>query len=186
MKKLSASSTARCARFWVYLVCCLAVMLAGCQSKVRPLSKPAQAVKQALLGEMNKLTAALLEPVAKQDWEAVTPILQTSYEQMQQSSKVVPASLVVMDQNAIVQARFPGEKAGQLDFRNYEPAKIVFQEKRKTQTMLYLGGRKIFVVIAPLLQKDQLIGAVAMGFPEEELQRWKVPEKEFLGIDFNQ
>jgi len=186
MKKSSFHEYARRGYSWVYLVVCLVVLLAGCQSKGPPLSKEAQAVKKVLLEEMTKLTTALREPVAQQDWPAVEPILQTSQEEMKKRGQAVPAALVVLDRNAIVQARFPGEKVGKLDFWNYAPAQVVFNEKRKTQTMLYLGGRKIFILIAPILQQDRVVGAVTMGFPEEELRRWKVSEQEFLRIDFNQ
>jgi hypothetical protein len=189
MKTYSFCQTAKRACPWAYLIICiicLAVVLGGCQSKGPSLSREAQVVKKELLAEMNKLTTALTEPVAKQDWEAVGTILQTSSAEMKKSGQVVPAILVVLDQNGITQGRFPPRKVGQMDFMNYEPTQIVFNEKRKTQAMVYLGGSKVFVFLAPVLKNDQVIGAVAMGFPEEELQRWKVSENEFLGIDFNQ
>jgi hypothetical protein len=185
MKKLSLYELARHGCPWVYLVICLAVLLAGCQPKGPPLSKEAQAVKKVLLEEMNKLTTALREPVAQQDWPAVEPILQTSQEEMKKRGQAVPATLVVIDRNGITQGRFPG-KAVQLDFMNYTAVQKILNEKKDTQAMLYLGGRKIFFFAAPILQKDQVVGAVGMGFPEEELQKWKLPEKEFLSIDFNQ
>ena len=186
MKNYSLSQTARRSCPWACLVVCLAVLLGGCQSKGPPLSPEAQAVKKELLGEMGKLTTALAEPVARQDWEAVHPILQASYEEMKKSGKVVESYLAVLDGNGVMQDRFPAKKIEHPDFRNYKSVKIVLNEKRKAQEMLYLGGAKIFILMAPVLKNDQVIGAVAMGFPEEELQRWKVPEKEFLSIDFNQ
>ena len=185
MKHYSLSQTARRACPWAGLLVAVAVILGGCQPKAPSLSPEALAVKKALLGEMGKLTTALAEPMAQQDWEAVKPILQASHEEMKISGKVVESYLVVMDRNGIVQDRFPPRKVEHFDFMNYESVKIVFQEKRKAQALFYLGGTKIFVMIAPLLKNDKVIGAVAMGFPEEELQRWKVPEKEFLSIDFN-
>jgi hypothetical protein len=104
---------------------------------------------------------------------------------MQRSGRAAGMYLAVLDRNGIMQDRFPPKKVEHLDFRNYGPAQMVFQEKKKAQAMLYLGGSKIFVLMAPLLKDDQVVGAVAMGFPEEELQRWNVPEKEFLSIDLN-
>jgi hypothetical protein len=186
MKFDSRGQTAKRACSWAFLVICLAVMLGGCQSKEIPLSKAAQACKQGLLGEMNMLTTALAGPVAKQEWEAAIPILQTSFEKLEKEGKFIPVRVVVLDRDSITQGAFPPRKGGPLDFSKYEPARIVFAQKRKTQAMLYLEGKKIFIFMAPLLQQDQVIGAVTMGFPEGELQKWKVTEKEFLSIDFNQ
>jgi len=165
---------------------CLAVFLGGCGGKEPPLSKEAQTLKKELLGEIDKLTAALVEPVGKQDWETVKPILQTSYEEMEKRGKIVPAKVVAMDQNGIIQANYPHRDISDFDFYNYGPAKIVYIKKMKAQAMLYFGKTKIYILMSPLLKRDQVIGAVAMSFLEEELQnKWKVSEKEFLSIDFN-
>jgi hypothetical protein len=186
MKDNALCQTARRACPWAYLVICLAVILGGCQSKETPLSKQAQAVRQELLGEMTQLSGALAEPVAKQEWQALGPILQSSYQEMKKQGRLVPIRIVVLDRDGLIQDRFPPTSQEKLDFSKYEPTKIVFGQKRKTQARLYLEGKKIFIVMAPLLQQDQVTGAVVMGFSEEELQKWQVPEKEFLSIDFNQ
>jgi hypothetical protein len=185
MQRAFLSQTARRSYLWACLGVCVAVILGGCQSKEVPLSKAAQAVKQGLLGEMARLRTPLAEPVAKQDWQAVIAILQTSYEKMEKEGKFIPARIVVLDRNGVTQVRYPPVKGGPLDFSNYEQVKTVFAKKQKIQAMLYLEGKKVFLLIAPLLQPGQVAGAVVMGFPEEELQRWEVPEKEFLSIDFN-
>jgi hypothetical protein len=181
----SLGQAARRACPWVCLVICLAMILGGCQKKEIPLSKAAEACKQALLGEMNMLKAAMSGPVSKQDWGAVEPILQSSFEKLKQEGKFIPFRIGVLDQNAITKGMFPPRKGEALDFSNYQPGRTVYEQKRITQAMLYLEGKKIFVLIAPLLQQDRVTGAVVMAFPEEELQKWHVPEKEFLGIDFN-
>ena len=177
---------ARSVRPWACLVIMFALVAGGC-SKAAPLSKNAAALKQQLLREMNTLTVALVEPVAKQDWQAVESILPAKVAEMKKRGDVTPANIVVLDGNAVTQARFPSNEARQgLNFMNYQPAQKVFKEKRKTQVQLYRGDKKIYAFIAPILQQDQVIGAVAMGFPEEDLKIWKVSEQEFLNIDFNQ
>ncbi len=177
MKNNATGSSPGHSCLWAYLVICLAVMAAGCQSQGPSLSKAAQDVKKELLAEMNKLNAAVAEPASQENWQAVEPILQASFEEMQKQGKVVPAALLVLDRNGIAQDRFPPRNVVQLNFMSYEPAQTVFQEKKKAQAMLYLGGAKIFVLISPILKNDQVAGAVAMGFPEEELNRWKVSER---------
>jgi hypothetical protein len=185
MRSVCFGQTARRAYPGVCLVICLAMILGGCQSKEIPLSKAADSCRKALLGEMNMLKAALAGPVSKQDWGAVEPILQSSFEKLKQEGKFIPFRIGVLDQNAISRGMFPPRKGEALDFSNYQPGRTVYEQKRITQAMLYLEGKKIFVLIAPLLQTDQVSGAVAMVFPEEEIQKWHVPEKEFLSIDFN-
>ena len=180
------SRIAKRARSWACLVICLAVVVGGCQSKEPSLSKAALSVKEGLLGEMGKLTAALAEPAGKRDWLAAEPILKASYEEMKKTGKFVPMGIVVLDRDGVTQDRFPPVKRAQMDFSNYAPAKSVLEEKKKTAAMLYLEGAKIFIFMAPLLHQDQVTGAVALGFPEGELQKWRVSEKEILGIDFNQ
>jgi hypothetical protein len=187
MKQNVLGQTARRARSWVYLVICLTVILGGCSKKEVPLSKAGETCKKTLLAEMNMLTTALTGPVAQQDWGAVNTILQTSFEKLQKEKGMfAPDRLGVLDRDGITQGVFPTRRIGKMDFGNYQPARVVYEQKRMTQTMLYLEGNKIYVLIGPLLQKDQLTGAVVMIFSEESLQKWHVPEKEFLGIDFNQ
>jgi hypothetical protein len=186
MKRDCFGQTARRTRSWVYLVICLAIILAGCSKKEAPLSKAGETCKKTLLAEMNMLTTSLNGPVAQQDWGAVNTILQTSFEKLQKEKGMfAPDRIGVLDQNGITQGVFPIRRIGKMDFRNYQPAKVVYEEKRITPSILYLEGNKIFVLIGPLLQKDQVTGAVVMVFSEESLQKWHVPEKEFLSIDFN-
>lgn len=185
MKHHAFRQTDRRACPWACLVICLAVMVGGCQSKEIPLSKAAQACKQGLLGEMNKLTPPLVVPVAKQDWPAVAAILEKSFENMEKEGRFIPVRLVVLDRDGITRGFFP-QREGQLNFSNYEPTRMVFEEKKITQAVLYLAGAKIYILMAPILWQDQVTGAVVMGFPEKDLEKWKVPEKEFLSIDFNQ
>lgn len=166
---------------------CLAVLLGGCQAPKPPLSPEAQALKTELRGETDKLVTQLIEPVSKQDWAAVEPILQTTYSNMEDKGKLVPKVIVVLDSNGITQVRFPPADIGHYDFSNYTPAQIVFQEKRKVQATLYFKGIKIFMVLAPLLQQDTVMGAVALIFPANTLEKqWHVSEKEFLSLDLNQ
>jgi hypothetical protein len=185
MKRNVLCQTTRWTRSWVYLVICLAMILGGCSKKEVPLSKAAETCKKSLLAEMNMLTASLTGPASQQDWGTVKTILQTSFGKMQKEGMFAPDRIGVLDRDGITQGVFPLRGIGKMDFRNYQPAQIVYEQKKITQTMLYLEGNKIFVLIAPLLQKDQVSGAAVMIFPEESLKKWHVPEKEFLSINFN-
>lgn len=175
------------ARIGGVLLICLGVILGGCGSPEPRLSPAAQALKTEVLGEINYLTEQLVPPVANRDWEAVKPVLQASYENVTGEGKPVPWQIVVLDANGISRVRFPSELEGHFDFSNYKPAKTVFNKKKKVQAALYLKGAKIFIVLAPLLQKDKVLGAVALAFSAGELQKtWQVSEEEFLSLDLNQ
>jgi hypothetical protein len=177
--------TARGARSWVYLAVCLAVFLGGCQKKEIPLSKAAQACKVEMLGEMNMLTTALTGPVAQQDWQAAESILQSSFDKLKKEGKLIPLRMGVFDRNAITQVMVPPRKGEALDFRNYAPARVVYEQKKMAQAVLYLEGHQIFVLVAPLLREDQVTGAVVLVFPEEEIQKCHLSGQEFVSIDFN-
>jgi hypothetical protein len=165
---------------------CLAVLLGGCQVSKPPLGPEAQALKTQLLGDLDKLTSQLVEPAAREDWPAVELLLQTAYENMQKEAKLVPKMIVVLDRNSITRVRFPSSDVGQFDFSNYAQAKTTFNKKRKDQAIFYLKGTKIYIVLAPLLQKNNVIGAVALSFLAAALEKqWHVSEKEFLSIDLN-
>lgn len=175
----------RWARPWTYLLVCLVVLLGGCQAKEPQLSEEAQALKKELLREINNLATLVSEPVAKENGEATKKVLQTSYEKMIEGGKFVPTVIVTIDRNGVAQNTFPTRRERHFDFSRYGPVKKVFDKKRKIQAKLYQGETKIFVLIAPLLQKGEVSGAVAMAFSENELEKWKVSENEFLTIAFN-
>lgn len=167
------------------LLICLAVVLLGCRTQQPPLSPEAQALKQELLGEIQTLTTQVIEPVSRQDWDAVKPILQTTYEKMKKQARLLPLMLMVLDRDGITRVRVPSEVERHFDFSRYKPARVAFEKKRKTQALLYLGEEKIFLVLAPLLQNNKVLGAVALSYSKNELQQWQVSEEEFLRLDLN-
>ncbi len=170
---------------WVFLFC-LAAVLGGCGEKEPPLSKETLALKWELDGEMEKLTKALSEPVAREDWKAVQLILLRTHQEITQKGTFPSGRLVVIDVSGITQVAAPHQKQEHLDFSQFNLTRTVYTKKRKAQAVLYLGQEKYLVFMVPVLGKGQVIGAVAVGFPEAELHdRWKVTEKEFLQINFN-
>lgn len=173
-------------RPWLFPLICLAVILGGCGDHKPPISKQAQTLKKELLGEMQALSAALAEPVANQDWETVSKILQTSHAALDKKGKPAPNRIAVLDRHGILQVRHPQKREEHFDFYQFEPVKIVYLKKKRAQARLYAGKDKIFIVIAPLLEKTQVAGAVVLALSAEDLKNtWKVSEQEFLNIDFN-
>lgn len=180
-----ATAIQRAKRRGVFLIC-LALILGGCRAQEPPLSPEARALKKELLGKIQTLTTQLIEPVSNQDWDAVKPILQTAYENMEKEAKLLPLMIAVLDRNGITRARVPSEVERHFDFSRYKPARVAFEKKRKTQALLYLGEQKIFLLLVPLLQNNKVLGAVTLSYSKNELQKqWNVSQEEFLSLDFN-
>ncbi len=178
-------ATPRTKRWGVFLLC-LTVLAGACSNP--PPSPEAQALKKEVLEEIKNLTSQLIDPLStEQDWESLRPMLQSSYEIMQAKGKLLPLEIVVLDGDGITRVRFPSEYIRHYNFSKYQPAQAAFTEKRNAQGALYFKGEKIFIIFAPLLQKDKVIGAVGFSFPEDQVRKqWNVSEEDFLKLDFNQ
>ena len=85
-------------------------------------------------------------------------------------------------------AAYPVKGAGKAkDFSSYELVKKAISSKRIQQQGLFLpDGSKLYLVCAPLIRKDVLIGLVAIAISSADAEkRWNLTEKEFLALDFN-
>jgi hypothetical protein len=73
------------------------------------------------------------------------------------------------------------------DYSNYELVKKAINSKKIQQQRFFLPDRsELYLVCAPLIRDDKLIGLVAIAISSEEAsKRWGLTEKEFLAIDFN-
>jgi len=179
-----ATAIQRAKRGGVFLIC-LAVIWGGCRTQEPQMSPEVQALKQELLGQIQTLTTQLMKPVSQQDWDAVKPILQTVYETMEKEAKLLPLLIIVLDREGITRTRVPSEVEKHFDFSRYKLARVAFEKKRKTSALLYLGEQKIFLLLAPLLQNNKVLGAVAICLSQNQLQQRQVSQEEFLSLDFN-
>ena len=171
---------------WACLLLCVSMLLGGCQREKPPLSKEAQALKKEMLQEMDKIKDKLVEPVSKQDWKALRPILQTSYEEMEQGGKLVPTRIMVLNRKGISRAIYPPIKKARWDFSSYNHIKDAYDNKMNVVFEGFMRGGKLFGFFAPILHKGKVIGGVSMGFPAKEIEeKWKVSENEFMKINFN-
>ena len=171
---------------WACLLLCVSMLLGGCQREKPPLSKEAQALKKEMLQEMDKIKDKLVEPVSKQDWKALRPILQTSYEEMEQGGKLVPTRIMVLNRKGISRAIYPPIKKARWDFSSYKQIKKAYDNKMNVGLTGYLRGGKVYGFFVPLFQNEKLLGGVSMGFSSNDIEeKWKVSENEFMEINFN-
>ena len=64
--------------------------------------------------------------------------------------------------------------------------KAINSKKIQQQQFFLPDGAKLFLVCAPLIREDKLIGLVAIAINSEEARKkWDLQEKEFLALDFN-
>ena len=85
-------------------------------------------------------------------------------------------------------ASYPVKGDGKvIDYSTYELVKKAISSTRIQQQGLFLpNGSKLYLVCAPLMRKDVLIGLVAIAISSAEAEkRWGLTEKEFLALDFN-
>jgi hypothetical protein len=160
--------------------------LGGCQTEKPQLSKEAQALKKEMLQEMEKITQILVEPVSKKDWKALRPILQKSYEEMEQEGKLIPTRIMVLDRKGISRAIYPPIKKARWDFSSYKQIKKAYEKKMNVGLKGYLRGGKVYGFFVPIFQNTKLLGGVSMGFSANDIEeKWKVSENEFMNINFN-
>jgi len=177
---------ARRAQPWAFLLLCVVLFLGGCQAEEPQLSKGAQALKEEMVQEMDKITKRLVEPVSKKDWKALRIILKTSYEEIEQGGKLVPTRIMVLDRKGISRSIYPPMKKARWDFSSYNQIREAYDNKMNVGLRGYLRGGKVYGFFAPLIQKTKIVGGVSMGFSSKEIEeKWKISEKEFMSINFN-
>ena len=73
------------------------------------------------------------------------------------------------------------------DFSNYELVKKAISSKKIQQQGFFLpDGSKLYLVCAPLVRENRLIGLVAIAISSKDAeQRWGLTEKEFLALELN-
>lgn len=171
---------------WACLLLCVVLFLGGCRTEKPLLSKEAQALKKEMLQEMDKITKRLVEPVSKKDWKALRPILQISYEEIEQGGKLVLTRIMVLDRKGISRAIYPPIKKARWDFRSYKQIREAYDNKMNVGLRGFMRGGKVYGFVAPLVKNGKVIGGVSMGFSSKEIEeKWKVSEKEFMSINFN-
>ena len=73
------------------------------------------------------------------------------------------------------------------DYSNYDLVNKAISSKKIQQQRFFLpDGSELYLVCAPLIREDKLIGLVAIAISSVDAEkRWDLTEKEFLALDFN-
>ena len=118
--------------------------------------------------------------------------IKTALEKVQSPAvklcRLCPFEIGVLNPSGETLAAYPVKGDGKAkDFSTYDLVKKAISSKKIQQQGLFLpDGSKIYLVCAPLVREDVLIGLVAIAVSSEDAhKRWNLKEKEFLALDFN-
>jgi len=175
-------------RLWPVLLVGTVILLFGCQAREAPLSPGAATFKQEIKSCLTNLSDSLLEPVAKKDLAGIKAALEKVESPAVKLCRLCPFELGVTDQSGETLVSFPvkGDGKGK-NYSNYELVKKAISSKKIQQQRFFLSdGSELYLVCAPLIRQNTLIGLVAIAISSVDAEkRWGLKEKEFLALDFN-
>jgi len=174
-------------RLWPVLLVSAVILLFGCHQEP-PLNPGIATFKQELKGCLDSLKVSLMEPVAKKDLAAITAALANVESPAVKLCRLCPFEIGVLNPAGEILAAYPVKGDGKAkNYSSYDLVKKAISSKKIQQQGLFLpDGSKLYLVCAPLIRKDVLIGLVAIAISSADAeQRWHLKEKEFLALDFN-
>jgi len=175
-------------RRWLVLLASAVILLVGCQAREAPLSPGAATFKQELKSCITNLSATLIEPVTKRDLAGIKAALEKAESPAVKLCRLCPFEIGVTDASGETLAAYPVKGDGK--GKNYSQYDLVIKainsKKIQQQRFFLQDGSELYLVCAPLIREDKLIGLVAIAISSVEAsKRWGLTEKEFLAMDFN-
>jgi hypothetical protein len=176
------------ARLWPVLLMSAVILLSGCQAREASLSPGAATFKQEIKSCLTNLVVTLMEPVAKRDLAGIRVALEKAESPAVKLCRLCPFEIGVTDPSGATLASYPfkGDGKGK-DYSKYDLVIKTINSKKIQQQRFFLpGGSVLYLVCAPLIRQEELLGLVAIAISSEEAsKRWGLTEKEFLALDFN-
>ena len=152
------------------------------------MSPGAASFKHEIKSCLTNLSTTLLEPVAKQDLAGIKAALEKVESPAVKLCRLCPFEIGVTNPSGETLAVYPPKGDGKpKNYSNYDLVIKAIKSKKIQQQQFFLqDGSALYLVCAPLLRQDTLIGLVAIAINSVEAEkRWGLKEKEFLAIDFN-
>ena len=165
---------------WLLLVCAV-LLLFGCQAK-----EPAASFKKDVKSIMDKLCTTLAEPVFKGNVPGIETALKEIEPHVIKLCQRCPFQVGVLNQHGEILAVHPPTKSNN-NFSSYDLVIKVISSKQIQQQKFFLqNGPELYIICAPILRQDKLIGLIGIAISAEEAKsRWGLTEKEFMALDFN-
>lgn len=170
---------------WPTLVCA-ALLLWGCQAKEAPLSPAAASFKKEIKSCLDTLAAPLLEPVANKNVAKIKVTLDKVEPQTLKLCRMCPFQIGILNASGATLAVHPPSRETR-NFSSYDLVIKATNSKKIQQQRLFLqDGTQLYLICAPLIRQDTVIGLMAIAISADEAEkRWGLTEKEFLALNFN-
>lgn len=160
----------------------------GCQAREAALSPGAASFKLEIKNCLANLTTNLMEPVARQDQAAITSGLSKVESPAVKLCSLCPFQVGALKPTGEILASYPAKGGDQAkNFSSYDLFIKANSTKKIQQQRFFLqDGSELYIICAPLVRDDKVLGLVAIAINSEDAKRrWDLQEKEFLAIDFN-
>jgi hypothetical protein len=175
-------------RAYIWLALLAAILFCGCQAEPAPLSPGAATFKHEVKTCINNLSIVLMEPVAKKDVAAINAGLARVESPAVKLCSLCPFQIGVMDQSGEGLAIYPVRSGN--NAKNYSSydliTKAIKNRKIQQQRFFLQNGSEVYIICAPLVRTDKVIGLVAIAVNSEDAaNKWGLTEKDFLALNFN-
>jgi hypothetical protein len=162
------------------------IVLIGCRASHPPISPAAANFKKEVKNCLTTLSASLVEPVSKKDLNGIQAELNAVGPQAVKLCRMCPFNIGVLNRYGETLAVHPPQDHSR-NFSSYDLITKTINSKKIQQQRFFLqDGSQLYIICAPIMRNDKVIGLTAIAISAEEAkQRWGLTEKEFLSINFN-
>jgi hypothetical protein len=137
---------------------------------------------------IKKLSVSLMDPVSKNDIDAIQATLNQIISEAEKEEKPIRFGIGVLDRNGVaVTGRYIVGAFRKEDFSKYKFVRKAFKKRKIIQDRLYFQDRsELLIVCVPLVQQKSVVGALVLGFnPTEVKKDYGLTTEKFLALDFN-
>ena len=137
---------------------------------------------------IKKLSVSLMDPVLKNDIEAIQATLNQIISDAEKEEKPIRFGIGVLDRNGVaVTGRYIVGIFRKEDFSKYKFVRKAFKKRKIIQDRLYFQDcSELLIVCTPLVQQKRVVGALVLGFnPTEVKKDYGLNTEQFLTLDFN-
>lgn len=171
----------------ITILACILAIISGCQSdKVSP-GPEALSLKNRIQTTIDPILPELSANFQWKKRKQVKAILDKLYADLNRSDDKSPFFLALLDSHGVtITSRTKTLLSGSQNYGNYHVIASVLQKRKTITSSLYLqGGRKVYIICIPLINKAKLAGVIILGIDSEYLRRTGITEAQFMSLDFN-
>ncbi len=160
----------------------------GFFTKVTYASQSNPTLKEEVKIAIQKLSMSLIEPISKNDIDAIQAMLDQIISDAEKEGKPIRFGIGILDKNGVaVTGRYFVGTFSKEDFSKYKFVRKAFKKRKIIQDRLYFQDcSELLIVCAPLVQRKSVVGALVLGFNPTEVEKdYGLNTEQFLALDFN-